>query len=122
MSQNPINLGVRFILELVMLYALGLWGWKGHEGPWRYFLMIALPLVAALVWGVFRVPEDASASGGAPIPVPGWLRLLLEVFLFGFATWAFFASGATTAGWVFGGVTLLHYLVSYDRIGWMLKH
>ncbi|MDP1546625.1 MAG: hypothetical protein Q8L87_11435 [Anaerolineales bacterium] len=25
------------------------------------------------------------------------------------------------AGWVFGSLTLLHYLLSYDRILWLLK-
>ncbi len=122
MSQNPINLGLRFILELVILYALGFWGWTQHEGALRYLLVIGLPLLAAVLWGTFRAPEDASANRKAPVPVPGWVRLLLEAFLFGAAIWAFFASGAATAGWVFGAVTLLHYLVSYDRIFWMLKH
>lgn len=125
MSQNPLNLGLRFILELVLLYALGLWGWTQHEGLLRYLLAIGLPLLAAILWGTFRIPEDASANGKAPVRVPGWVRLLLEALLFGAATWAFFASGASgavTAGWVFGLVTLLHYLLSYDRIAWMLKH
>ena len=76
MGQNPINLGVRFILELVLLYALGFWGWTQHAGLWRYVLVIALPLLAAVLWGTFRVPEDASANGKAPVRVPGWLRLL----------------------------------------------
>ena len=72
MSNNPLNLGLRFILELVMLYALGFWGWTRHAGFLRYLLTIGLPLLAAGLWGVFRVPEDASANGKAPVPVPGW--------------------------------------------------
>jgi hypothetical protein len=121
MSQNPVNMGLRFLLELVLLYALGLWGWRQHTGILRYVLVISLPLAAAILWGLFRVPEDASASGKAPVPVPGWLRLLLELFLFGSAVWAFFNSRAETAGWIFGGLVLLHYVLSYDRIAWMLK-
>lgn len=125
MSRNPLNLGLRFLLELVMLYALGLWGWTQHQGAIRYLWVIGLPFLAAVLWGTFRIPEDSSANGRALVPVPGWVRLLLEALLFGAATWAFFASkasGAVTAGWVFGGVTLLHYILSYDRILWMLKH
>ena len=65
MSQNPLNLGLRFILELVALYAFGFWGWVQHEGFMRYVLVAGLPLLAATLWGTFRIPEDASANGKA---------------------------------------------------------
>ena len=118
MGQNPVNLALRFFLELAALYFIGYWGWTQHDGIFRYILAIGLPLLAASIWGVFRVPGD----GGAPrVRVPGVIRLLIEVVFFGFATWGLFDVGATTAGWVFGGVTLFHYLISYDRIGWLLK-
>ena len=81
-------------------------------------MAIALPLIAATIWGVFRVPDD----GGAPtVRVPGIVRLLIEAVFFGFAIWGIFDSGAITTGWIFGGITLLHYLVSYDRIARVLK-
>lgn len=121
MSQNPINLMVRFLLELAGLFALSYWGWMRHEGALRYVLVIGLPLLAGFVWGAFRVPEDASANGKAPVPVPGWLRLLIELAFFGFATWTFFNDPAFIAGWVFGLAVLLHYVISYDRIRWLLK-
>jgi hypothetical protein len=121
MSQNPLNLGLRFILELVALYAFGFWGWVQHEGFMRYLLVAGLPLLAATLWGTFRIPEDASANGKAPVPVPGWVRLLLEIIFFSFATFCFFDAGATTAGYIFGSISLLHYIISYDRIIWMLK-
>ena len=50
MSQNPINLGVRFLLELAALAALGFWGWTQHTGVLRYLLAIVLPLFAAFMW------------------------------------------------------------------------
>jgi hypothetical protein len=121
MSQNPANLAVRFLLELAALFALSYWGWMRHAGALRYVLVIGLPLLAGFIWGAFRVPGDASASGRAPVPVPGWLRLAFELALFGFAAWAFFDAGAAGAGWVFGAVAFVHYLLSYDRIGWLLK-
>jgi hypothetical protein len=120
MSQNPFNLGLRFALELALLVALSFWGWDRHSGWLRYVLVIGLPLAAGLLWGVFRVPEDASANGEAPVPVPGWLRLLLELALFGFATWCLFDAGAPLYAALFGGITLLHYLLSYDRLAWLL--
>lgn len=121
MSQNVVNLTVRFLLELAALYAFGRWGWSQRTDAWRYLLMIGLPLVAATLWGVFRVPGDTSANGNAVVAVPGWVRLLFEVVFFSFATYGFFASDLSNAGWIFGIITLLHYLTSYDRILWLLK-
>jgi hypothetical protein len=121
MSQNPINLTVRFLLELVGLYAFGLWGWTQHTGIMRFLLVIGLPLIAATLWATFRVPADASANGKAPVPVAGWLRLLLEVIFFTSAAWCLFNSGATNAGYIFSAVALIHYLLSYDRILWLFK-
>ena len=118
MGQNPANLVLRFLLEIAGLYCMGYWGWIRHEGFLRYLLAFALPLLAAVVWGTFRVPGD----GGAPrIRVSGGVRLLIEIVFFGLATWALFDSGAATAAWIFGGLAVFHYLISYDRIGWLLK-
>lgn len=121
MSQNMLNLSVRFLLELAALYAFGRWGWSQSADFLRYVLMIGIPLFAAAMWGVFRVPGDASANGGAPVPVAGWVRLLFEIAFFSFATYCFFATGLQNAGWVFGVITLLHYILSYDRVLWLLK-
>lgn len=121
MSQNMINLAVRFLLELAALYAFGRWGWFQRTDVWRYFLMIGIPLFAAVLWGVFRVPGDASASGNAVVAVQGWVRLLLEIGFFSFATYSFFATGLSNVGWIFGIITLIHYIISYDRILWLLK-
>ena len=121
MSNNPINLAVRFLLEIAAMLAIGYWGWRQASGALRYVLAIGSWLIAAVIWGTFRVPGDASASGGAPVAVPGLVRLAIELALFGFAVWALVSEGVTTLGWVFGGVVLLHYLVSYDRIAWLLR-
>jgi hypothetical protein len=121
MSQNALNLAVRFLLELAALYAFGRWGWNQRADFMRYVLMIGLPLIAATLWGVFRVPGDASANGNAAVAVPGWVRLLFEIAFFSFATFCFFDTGLRNAGWVFGAITLLHYILSYDRILWLLK-
>ena len=121
MSQNPLNLALRFLLELTALVAIGYWGWTQFDGVLRYLLAIGLPLLAAFVWGTFRVPADASANSKAPVRVPGIVRLLIEIIFFGFATWAFFNAGAITPAAILGGLTLFHYIISYDRIGWLLK-
>ena len=122
MSNNPINLALRFLLEMAASLAMGYWGWGQAAGALRYIPALGLPLTAAALWGTFRVPGDASASGDAPVPVPGLVRLLLELALFGFGVWGLLDAGATTWGLLLGGVVLLHYLISYDRVAWLIRH
>ena len=121
MGQNPLNLAFRFLLEILALLAVGYWGWAEHTGMLRILLAVGLPVLAAVLWATFRVPGDASASGRAPVAVPGWLRLLLELGLFAAATWALFGAGAATAATIFGLAVVVHYAISYDRVLWLLR-
>lgn len=118
---NPINLAVRFILEIVGLIALGWWGWNQADGVLRFVLALGIPLLAAVLWGTFAVPDDPSRSGDARVPVPGIVRLLLELAFFALATWSLFAMDATTFGWIYGVAVLIHYVFSYDRVGWLVR-
>lgn len=95
MGSNPINLTVRFFLELTALIAMGFWGWNQREGALRFVLAFGIPIIAAAIWGVFAVPNDPSRSGSAPVPVPGMLRLALELIFFAFAAWTLYSAGAT---------------------------
>ncbi len=120
MGSHPINLAIRFVLEIAGLVALGWMGWHYGKGIYRYVLAIGIPLVAAVLWGTFAVPDDPSRSGAAIVQVPGIIRLILEMAFFAAATWSLFAAGATTYGWIYGIVVLVHYVVSYDRILWLI--
>lgn len=121
MGSNPINLAVRFLLEIAGLMAIGYWGWQQGEGFLAIILAIGVPVIAAVLWGTFAVPEDPSRSGKAPVPIPGILRLVLETAYFGFATWAFYEAGTPLLGLVYAIVVLLHYAFSYDRLLWLVK-
>lgn len=113
MSKNPIVLLLMFLLELALLAALGYWGWTQHTGILQILLGIGLPVLAAVLWGVFRVPGE---PGDAPVSVRGWVRLLLELGLFVVAVVLLFSAGQTNAAIIFGALVLLEYVVSYDRI------
>jgi hypothetical protein len=121
MGSHPINLVIRFLLELSALLAMGGWGWRQGEGGWRFVLAMAIPLMAAVLWGVFAVPHDPSRSGAAPIAVPGLLRLVLELTVFGFAIWALSDMDAARLSWALGLAVIIHYLASYDRLLWLIK-
>lgn len=121
MGSHPINLAVRFILELTAIFVYGLWGWRQADGGLRIVLMLLIPIVFATAWGIFNVPGDPSRSGAAPVVVPGIVRLLLELVFFGLACWALYQLDLKTYALIFGAVVILHYLVSYDRISWLLS-
>jgi hypothetical protein len=120
-AYHPINLAIRFLLELAALAAFAMYGWRlTDHGVLRFILAALLPLIAASLWGVFAVPDDPSRSGSAPVPIPGSLRLVLEPAFFAAAAWAF--SGRSPVGAaVFAGVVVVHYVVSFERVMWLVR-
>lgn len=120
MSSHPLNLIVRFLLEIVVLITSGIWAWNNFDHWKGWVLAIVLPLFLATVWGVFTVPGDPSRSGTSPIPTHGILRLIIELLFFGGMVWALFDMGWESTAWILGIISLLHYLVSYDRVIWLV--
>jgi len=118
MNNHPLNLALRFVLELAALAAYGYWGWTQHQGIGRWAWTILLPLAAAVAWGVFRVPND---PGVPPVAVPGWTRLLLEIVFFAGAAACLYLAGARTWALAFAAITVLHYAISYERVVWLLR-
>ena len=122
MGSNPANLVFRFLLEIAAYGAIGFWGWQQAENILlKIALAIGLPVMAAVLWGTFAVPDDPSRSGKAPVAVPGILRLIMELAFFAFAIWALYNGGYTGLSWALGILVAIHYVASYDRILWLLR-
>ncbi|NMC11339.1 MAG: YrdB family protein [Chloroflexi bacterium] len=116
-----INLVIRFFLELIMLGAIGYWGWVKGNGIFKIILPAGLLLITAVIWFTFAVPDDPSRSGNALIPIPGIVRLLLELGLFAIATAIFYSLIDKTTGIIFGCAVIINYGIAYDRLLWMIK-
>lgn len=121
MGSHPLNLAWRFLLELAALGAMGYWGWTQHEGASRWLWSIGLPIVTAVLWGTFTVPNDPSRSGQAPVPTPGIIRLLLELSIFAVAIILLYLSQQQTLSIIMTIMVVLHYLLSYDRLLWLWR-
>ena len=122
MGSNPVNLTIRFLLEISALVAIGIWGWNQSDGWIRFVLSFGIPIVLAAVWGIFAVADDPSRSGKAPIPVPGMVRLAIELAFFALAAWTLCDLGYTRISWFFSIAVAIHYAVSFDRIKWLLTN
>lgn len=115
MSQHPLTLGLRFLLEIAALVAMGYWGWTQHAGVFRFIWMIGLPLVAAIVWGAFVSPR-------APVTLPGIIQLTLELVVFGTAVWALWLAGRTRVALLFAVLVIIQYVLAYDRVAGLLRN
>ena len=89
------NLLVRFLLELCMLATVGYWGFRTGSG-WvmKVILGTGLPLLIAVVWGLFVAPK-------AIYPLRGPAHLGLGFVLLGTGAIALFASHRADLGWIY---------------------
>ena len=120
-SSHPINLALRFLLELAAIFIFGYWGYSLGVDVTRIILAILFPLLFATLWGVFAVTGDPSRSGKTVVQTPGILRLLLELGLFGAAAWMLLDLDYALIALIFGLAVVIHYFISFDRIVWLLK-
>lgn len=97
------NLAVAFLLELCALAALGYWGFHVGSGTLaRVGLGIGVPLLTAVVWGLFIAPR-------ATVTVPAPVNMSLRILVFGLATAGLAAAGQPRWAWVFGVVVVVNF-------------
>jgi Protein of unknown function (DUF2568) len=104
---RSINLGVRFLLELCMLAAVGYWGFKTGSG-WllRIALGIGAPLSIAIIWGAFVAPKAA-------YPLHGFMLLTLEAILFGSGVAALYATKNYSLAWTFAIILIINRILIF---------
>ncbi|WP_416723636.1 YrdB family protein [Bacillus stercoris] len=118
---NQANLLLRFILEIAALISIGVFAWISFDGYFKYVLTLVLPIAVMIVWSVFAVPHDPSRSGQTVIPVNGVTRLVIEILIFAMAVVALYFSHLKPVGIIFLCLIILHYIISAERIKWLLN-
>ncbi len=123
MANHPVNLAFRFVLEILGVVALAFWGWA-WGGWYRWPLAIAIAIAAMTVWAAFRTPRDSSSGGQGFVRTPGPVRLAIEISFFGLAVLALLNAHANSrADWLalfLGVAVVIHYLLSWERVRWLL--
>jgi hypothetical protein len=114
------NLTLRFGLELTALAGLAAAAWSLTSGPTRGIAVVTVPVAAAVVWGVFNVLDDPSRSGAAPVEVPGWTRLALELLVLGGGTIAIAVAGRPDVALGLAVLIVVHYVASWSRVAWLV--
>jgi hypothetical protein len=118
-NRHPFDRALCAFIEVAAVLAYGYWAWAVHSGSIRYAWTLLAVIVALAVWDVFRVPGDGSAK--PRVPVPGWVRLIIEAGYFTGAGTALVAAGAEEAGVVFMLLVAIHYSLTHRRVLWLLK-
>lgn len=92
---KAVTLIVRFVLELILLFSLGYWGFHLKGSFFLQFVVgLGLPVAAAIVWGLFISPK---ASGRVPL----FAVLIMEAVLFAAAVLCLIQSGFTVFAVIF---------------------
>lgn len=103
------NLGIRFLLELSMLAAVGYWGFH-TQSSWANKILfgIGLPLLIAVIWGIFMAPKSTHRLSGIPFTV-------MDFILLGSGAVALYASGQRTLAWIYAIVLVISEIL---RLVW----
>ena len=121
MGRNRWNLALRFLLEVAVLVAVGVVAWTRLDGAARWVGVVGGPVALMAVWGTFNVPGDPTRGGGAPVGVSGRTRLVVEIAYFSIGAVAIAVSaGSLWAAVAFAVMVVFHYVLSLDRVGWLL--
>jgi hypothetical protein len=84
--------------------------------------MIATPLAVGAAWAIFAVPNDPSRGGTPVVIVPGVVRLVLELTILLGSAWLVHVGGHTSVAAGYGVAVLVHYAISWRRLGWLFRH
>ena len=97
---------IRFLLEVFAIVSLGIFGFVAFELPWPGVLLgIGLPLLAILLWALFRSPK-------AVFQVDPFVKALVEIAVFSAAAIAWWVMGQPIVAVVFAVVAAVSGIIN----------
>jgi Protein of unknown function (DUF2568) len=108
-----LNLGLRVLLEVGVVVALGYWGVHTGQGTTaKLALGIGAPLLGFGLWGAVDFHRARRAES---------LRLVQELLISGLAAVAWYAAGAHALGITLAAVSILYHALVYASGERLLK-
>ena len=106
-SLKLVNVILRFLLELFGLFIYGYWGYKiGATVVMKWGLATGIPLIIAMVWGLFGSPKAAFSLSGFP-------HLLLEIGIFLIPIALLISLGKVQLAWFYGVIVIVNRILMY---------
>ena len=104
---KSINVAVRFLLELCVLISVGSWGFKTGSG-WllKILLGIGVPLLIAVIWGMFGAPK-------ATYHLSGLTLLALEIVVFGSGVAVLYVTNNYSLAWGFAVIVIVNRVLMF---------
>jgi len=97
----PLNLGLKFLLEIAGLAAFAYWGATTGEMPVSLLLAIATPAAAAVAWAIYAAPKSKRRLPLQP-------RIRFELTFFTAAMLALLAADVPTAAAILSAMVILN--------------
>ncbi len=108
------NTGLRGLMELGIVIALGYWGFKTGDGTIvKILLSVGAPVIGFGFWGLV---DFRNAGLLAEL-----LRLIQELVISGLAAIASYFAGSQSMGWALGLISIVHHILVYLLGGTLLK-
>lgn len=96
---------LRFFLEIFAFFSLGLWGFLAWPLPWNLVVGIGAPLVAIVLWALFRSPK-------AVFRVDPFVKALIEIVVMATVALAWWDLGQPVVAIVFAVIAAASGLIS----------
>jgi len=104
---KSINLGIRFILEISTLIAVGMYGFSLSQNvSLRVIFASVIPVIIAVVWGIFVAPK-------APHHIKLPWRLIMEITIFGIATLALIKTNHSLLAMIFAITVIVNQILLF---------
>ena len=99
-----INLILAFLIEVVVIMAVGVAGLHLENGLLRWVVGIIAPLLLILVWGVYAAPSARKRLAKMPL-------LIFKIIIFSLGTSALYQANYSTAAAALGIASIINLLL-----------